>query len=678
MKKMMFWTLALAAMVGAAGCTDDPITPNQAFLGGNIVETDASWRLEEWQGGEFTVKINPDFMRQASIKEWSYRVIYDADTQQEETLTDATTQVKIVIPANMDVQERHILVDVKIPSTIGGAPEWQPVVDMRQSMGLVAIDGCYWTTGNLTLRDGKFAVARSQEELGLYFEHNSTYGIPSDGSQYGGICYTPEEVTVALEDIPRDNGDPCMLASNGALRLPSLYEMQKLYDADDYKSIDKEGITCFSFGGGKLFLPLAGGCDRETGAIGYKNTHGAYWYSGADVEGNGGLLAMAEEYMILDYNMGTNMASVRCVRNLKKPVYVSHTPETLDSSAETTIEIITDPGELSGYVVSLVDGNYEIKGIATKDNPVVKIDVPENTDIEQIVYTIFVNGEPTGKQLVQPGVTNYAYYQSHTPKGPVPADAFTLTVNCISDLSTFDVEVTDGRALSLKVSASASNPVATFSIPENDGDERTLTIYVNGMNTGRKVVQEAPKNRLSVVWSNGYLTVKEGAYTFAGAQEQGMYFKYNSRYGLTLDPAGKKYSGTAYGPAEETKAYADIAAKEVDPCSLVTPAGTWRTPTQDEWLELLSCTYEWEMDKYRAFTDGQQTVYITPSGSIKDNGASMLQPQWAKVWSSTVHVTDATKNYTMIGTFSSNTGVFGCTIGTVHDQAMMVRCVRAK
>lgn len=680
MKRKMFWMFAIAATVGLAGCEDDPTTPDKAFLGGSIVETDAPWLLDDWAGGEFYVGINSEFLKQAGIGQWSYRVIYNGEIQQEETVADGTTSVKITVPANKSSLERHIQVEVKVPKTINGAPEWQPAVDMRQSTSLVNINGCSWTTGNLTLRDGKFVVSEKQEELGLYFEHLSTYGILSEGSAYSGVAYTPEPTTVALADIPRKNGDPCQLVEGANLRLPTLYEMQKLYEAYDYESKQINGVTGYLFGGGKLFLPLAGGCDRETGTIAFKNQNGAYWYSGEDDEGNGGLMAMSEEngYTLLSYNMGTNMASVRCVRDIAKAGYVSHTPQMLETSAETVVSVVTTPGDMDEYTVTLMDGGYEITAKATSKNPVAELTVPENTDIEQIVYTLFVNGEPTGKKIVQPGITNYGFYQSHTPKGPVPADAFTLTVTCMTDMDALDVEVKDGGSLSLRETASKSNPVAAFSIPANEGEERTLMIYVNGINTGMKVVQEAVKGRLSVVWSEGYLTVKEGAYAFAGAQETGLYFKYNSRYGMTLDETGKKYSGTAYGPAEETKAYAEIAAKEVDPCSLVAPAGTWRTPTQDEWLELLECTFEWEMDKYRAYSDGDQTVYITPSGSINATGSGMLQTQWAKAWSSTVHVTDAAKNYTMIGTFSSKTGVFNCSIGTVHDQAMMVRCVRAR
>ncbi len=670
--------LALAAMLGSAGCADDPITPDKAFTGGTTVETDASWNLESWGENEFIVKVNADYLRQGGIHQWNYRVIYDDGVQQEGTVEGAATQVKIKIPANMSDKLRRIQTEVQFINSDGATPEWKPVADMKQAGWLVPVNGVYWAAGNLTVRDGEFALAFNPGEMGLYFEHMSTYGILSDGDRYSGKCYTPEETTVSLGNIPRKNGDPCRLVKGIDLRMPTLYEMRKLYDADDGRSREMYSLKGFLFGGGKLFLPLAGGCDRETGAIGYKGTNGAYWYTGEDVDGNGGLLALSDDYTMLYYNLGTNTASVRCVRNIAKAAYVSHTPQTLEGNGQAVVQVVTSPGDMDGYEVMLTDGVRVIVSTVTSRNPRAELVIPENTEVEEIVYELFVNGERTGKKIVQPGVVYYASYESHTPIGPVPADAFTLRVTCQTNMDAVSVQLRCLDLPDLEYVVSKENPVATFDIPANNDAERTFEIFVNGKTTGRKVVQKAPEKGLSIVWSPGYLTVKEGAYAFAGEQELGMYFKYNSRYGLTLDSTGKKYSGTAYGPAEETKAYADIAAKEVDPCSLVAPAGTWRTPTQDEWLELLACTFEWEMDKYRVFSDGQQTVYITPSGSIKDDGASMLQPQWAKVWSSTTHVTDATKNYTMIGTFSSKTGVFGCTIGTVHNQAMMVRCVRDK
>lgn len=50
--------LALAAMLGSAGCADDPITPESAFTGSKIVETDMPWMIPDWRGGGFYGLLN--------------------------------------------------------------------------------------------------------------------------------------------------------------------------------------------------------------------------------------------------------------------------------------------------------------------------------------------------------------------------------------------------------------------------------------------------------------------------------------------------------------------------------------------------------------------------------------------------------------------------------------------
>lgn len=680
MKKNLFCMLALVVMAGSAGCTDDPITQNQAFLGGNTVETDASWMLDNWEGGEFNVNVNPDFMHQAGIKEWSYRVIYDGETQQEETVTDGIANVKIKLPVNLSHEKRRIQTDVKMPMTIGGLPEWQPVVDMQQAAGLIELAGIYWTRGNLTVRDGKFVVATKPEDPGFLFKHGSTYGIPSDGGRYTGKAYTPEEIEITIADIPENNGDPCKLISGGDLRMPSFYEMNRLYE-ESFNSdmIERDEIFGQSFGGGKLFFPYSGVCEVKTGNFILKNEGAGYWHSGVNTFGSGGMLNFTKDDILLYYSDGVSMMSVRCVSNIREATYVSHTPETLEKSGAFSVTVVSDPGDMIDYKAALVDVeyDYEIKAFARDSSPEVTIEVPANEELFDVVYEIYVNDNPTGKRITHPGMTDYGYYKSHTPTGTVPADAFTLTVSCTTDMDALDVEVKADDGLSVKGVASKTNPSVQIPVPENTGrDDRVLKIYVNGKDTKLSLIQERPL-AFAVIWSPGYLTVKDGAYAFAGEQELGMYFKYGSRYGLTLDSTGKKYSGTAYGPEAESKAYDDVTNEEVDPCSLVAPAGTWRMPSREEWEDMFTYDFLFLRDKYRAYTDKKQTIYITPSGSLNTTGG-IANAQWAKVWSTTQHVTDATKNYSVIGTFSSETTVFNCTIGTVHNQALMVRCVKAR
>lgn len=93
-----------------------------------------------------------------------------------------------------------------------------------------------------------------------------------------------------------------------------------------------------------------------------------------------------------------------------------------------------------------------------------------------------------------------------------------------------------------------------------------------------------------MTWSEGYLTVVDGAYTFAEPKERGMYFKWKSKYGIKFEgtvSSSTKYQGVVYGPDEQSiPNYADVPYGDVDPCSLVAPAGTWRMPTSEQLLEL--------------------------------------------------------------------------------------------
>lgn len=123
-------------------------------------------------------------------------------------------------------------------------------------------------------------------------------------------------------------------------------------------------------------------------------------------------------------------------------------------------------------------------------------------------------------------------------------------------------------------------------------------------------------------------------------------------------------------------AYEEIPSGEVDPCSLVAPAGTWRTPTATEWDELLGCGYEFEAGTFRCYTDGEQRVYLTPSGSLKEGGIGILGSSFVRAWSSTPKSEDTW--FTLSGGLSSASSVFGTTVGAKAETAMMVRCVRAR
>ena len=215
---------------------------------------------------------------------------------------------------------------------------------------------------------------------------------------------------------------------------------------------------------------------------------------------------------------------------------------------------------------------------------------------------------------------------------------------------------------------------------QNTGEERTLSIWVNGVDTKKTVKQGKQVVPLvySVVWSEGYLTVRDGAYVFAAPKERGMYFKYKSQYGFALpDPleSKPKYGGVVYGPTATEMAYADIPYGDTDPCSLVAPAGTWRMPTADELIELTSeGSKEFVVDTYRLCSDGEQDVYLVPSG--QSTGSSLMLPTASLMWSSDAGDAGKARYLAWSNTATGEPKVSSG--GTSQANSMMVRCVRAK
>ena len=279
-------------------------------------------------------------------------------------------------------------------------------------------------------------------------------------------------------------------------------------------------------------------------------------------------------------------------------------PETVDYKA-FSLNVETDPGAFTYYDVTVWgdDGTFTQTG-ATDARPQVSVGIPKNDTKQDRTLRLFVNHIYTGVEFVQPAMTDYALYVSHTPAS-AEYGAFTLSVTCDSDMASFPVVVKGSDGGEWSGTGSKENPTVEIAIPENTGEERTLSIWVNGVDTKKTVKQGKQVVPLvySVVWSEGYLTVRDGAYVFAAPKERGMYFKYKSQYGFALpDPleSKPKYGGVVYGPTATEMAYADIPYGDTDPCSLVAPAGTWRMPTADELIELTSeGSKEFVVDTYQ-------------------------------------------------------------------------------
>lgn len=415
--------------------------------------------------------------------EWQYRVTLGDKVGDPVAVTERTESIDVEIAGNYTENERNIVVEM---ADAGAEPQWTKIVEARQEAALVLTAGFYWAKGNVTLMDGKFAVADKMSDLGLYFRQGSKYGVPSDGGSYAGTAYTP-------------------LAS---------------------------------------------------GQISGKSQFGGYWGLGANYAGEGVIYVLNADYSMVDYDLaGTNMASLRCVKNIRQPSYVSHTPASVTDNASFKLTVKTDPGEFPAYEVDIEAEDGEIRSIdASPSETEVTLTVPKNDEVGNREWRLFINRVYSGISFVQPGKKNYVDYISHSPS-KATYEAFTLSVKCESDLASFPVVIKGSDGLELTQNGSKENPTVSFSVPENAGEERTLAIWVNGSDTGKSVRQEAnpATNAFSVTWSEGCLTVVDGVYTFAEPKERGMYFKWKSKYGIKFEgtvSSSTKYQSVVYGLGE--------------------------------------------------------------------------------------------------------------------------------
>lgn len=550
------------------------------------------------------------------------------------------------------------------------------------------IEDFYWAKGNITLKDGKFAIAENMSDAGLYFKKGSSYGVSSEPDTYDGLAYTPSRVKIDLAAIPENDpaDDPCAKVDPG-LRLPTYEEAYYLYYQED---LDKEhtlnGVKGVGFKNCDYFLPYAGTMSKTDGTISKKNSYGAYWLDGESYEGDRSIYVISDEYSMIYYDLSnTNLASVRCVKNIKQPSLVSYSPTTVPDYKEFELEVVTDPGEFALYeVVLLSDFNDETKMSCTQKVTTVKFKMKPNDRKEDKTWKIFINGKYTGKTFVQPAISDYAFYAGHTPSSH-DYTAFSLSVTVDTDMNKVPVEIKGDDGYSSLKEVSRTSPTVSFPISENTASkDRVLTIYVNGENTGKTVVQAAAPNPdgFSVIWSPGYLTVKDGAYAFAGPKEVGMFFKWKSRYGVDLGQdmnSSLKYSGKAYGPEETMIAYADIKPDEVDPCSLVLPANTWRLPTTEEFLNLTKGgSKEWKTESYRMCSDGEQNVYLAASGQLNKAGTGVFMPKRIFVWTGDAGA-KADNGKFLLWYFTSEEAEAKVTDNGINkNQGLQVRCVRDK
>lgn len=640
-------------------------------------------------GGKYTMSFETSIETRAAepiFVEWQYRMSIGSTVGEPVIVTQPTENVDVEIAGNYTETERDITVEMAHVET---TPVWAKIVRATQEPALMPIADFYWAKGNVTLRDGKFALADKMSDAGLFFRHGSRHGVLSEGSFYSGTAYTPEPVQIALADIPcnKADTDPCtMIDAN--LRTPTYMEFYYLFDREDQTNLHiLDGVTGMGYHDTDYFIPFSGTVEIASGQISGRSKLASYLALGSNFAGEGLIYAINEEYSELNYDeSGTNMASLRCVRNIRQPSLVSHTPTTTADNASFKLSIKTDHGDFPFYEVALEasDGKYT-QTDATSERTQFDMTVPRNDAITEREWRIYVNRVYTGASFVQPGMKDYALYVSHTPAEST-YEAFTLSVKCESSLVSFPVVIKGSDGLELTLKGSKDNPDVSFEIPENNGKKRKLAIWVNGVDTKQSVVQQAnpASSAFSVVWSEGYLTVVDGRYAFAAPRERGMYFKWNSKYGIRFDgviSGSTKYLGVVYGPEQQSiPDYADIPGGDIDPCSLVAPAGTWYMPDTKMFGELIADgSEEFEAYVFRMCTDGDQKVYLGTSGQLHKDGGKTLLPNIISVWTSDESATRPGQySYLMWTTSLASTAGSVSAGGVVPQTGMMVRCVRDK
>lgn len=700
MKKLFILPL-LAALV--IGCTekpgngkDDPKDDPTEVDDYVITEFDSCDMPEvvPFNGGEYTLKLKTHIETKAVIfGPWQYRIDCGNESVQSGKVTEETTEISFAVKPNYDVAERKITIYFKKPfdltNSIGDKVYESVQESAMTEMGQDGISYFYAKT-NLTVKDEKFALADKVSDPGHFFSHESVYGVPAD-NRYQGFAYKPEKVEIALSDIEYGKGeDPCN-ALSPALRLPSQEELNNMLAnlvADQIP--EKDGVKGVSFAGSDLFLPFSGYINVEMGTLLGDNSYTALWGLGSDIEGNGNIYVVNTDYqyVYVDFER-KNLASVRCVRNIPLPFYVSHTPANLPDYSATTVEVTTNHGDYHHYTVSAIaDDGRTVEAIATDGKATTTLKIPANNSSYDRIWYIYVNGIKSEGSFVQPCMKDYVKYFSHTPTAPQGSGAFVLKVTCDSDKDEFMVSAACGSE-SYSETGSKDKLTVSINIPENtSADKKVWEILIDGQSTGKSVEQAKASvpGELSVVWSEGYLTVKDGAYTFASPTERGAYFKWQSKWAIVYEnpTSTSTFPGKAYGPDETAySTVADIPYGDADPCALVAPAGTWRTPSVADFNELFTCDWVLTRDegnKHIEYTlaDGKKLTFWV-SGQL--NGSTekfTLFDSSSLVWTNEASTSDSTKGLYYLQGYTSTSTPKVTAGGTAKTNGAMVRCIRNK
>lgn len=650
-----------------------------------------------YNGGEFELTFTTKIETKSRVFEpWQYRVVVDGKAGEVVKISGETKSVKLKVEPNYSVGKKVYEFQTAL---VEGESVWESVKKAEQASALIEVsdagkssDPVYWTKANLSVKDGRYIIAESADDPGMFFFDGSLYAVPAEGESYAGKAYHPSEQAMELKDIPRGdlNTDPCAALSPD-LRLPTYMEFYNLYRLENKENtyVTSGKWKAMNYNSANNFvLPLYGYADlNEKGAIGGRNTNVAYLGKGSDYTGDQLIYAISQTYSMLHFlKLHTTLCAVRCVRNVEEPVYVSHEARIPEDHREFTLEVKTSAKAFSLYPVSIAssDGDEAVEKCTDKETTA-KISVPENPSRESRTWKIFVNGIFTGKTFVQPGRKNYFDIISVTPKKS-DYNAFDIKIVVDTDLPDFTVSAKGSDNSKFSVKGTDKTKEVKISIPENKGGERTFEIYVNGAKSGVKLTQEASpaSSAFSVIWSEGYITEKDGSFVFADPKTRGLYFKFKSREGARPNSSGK-FSGTVYTPDPSTKysKFSDVASADIDPCSLVEPGKGWRMPDFDEVKELIKADINSNENNCLNFTDGVQNLYFADGGQFKKDGSGMVMPTAYLFWTSDKDAAGKVIYFMCSASTKSfakdNKKGFGTiAVSPGNCPAYQVRCVRSK
>ena len=243
-------------LLGLSSCSDDDKLSTAEFSSTTMPSE------IPWTGGEYQFAVTPK--AGGSVLPWSYRVVIDQEIVKiEENVSKE--EITFLVDQNLTSNKRNVRVECNYDNSY-----WKIALNFNQNTGLVKVGPNYWATTNLTVKDGKFVFAELPTDYGLLFKHKSKYGVLIDGDNYSGTAYSPEPVTISIEDMESGNVDPCFLASNGKFRLPNLSELFDIFENLDESTVKKNDVVMWGVSNGKLMLPLAGVCEAN-GLISQQN-----------------------------------------------------------------------------------------------------------------------------------------------------------------------------------------------------------------------------------------------------------------------------------------------------------------------------------------------------------------------------------------------------------------------